>query len=61
VKISRIVPSRKSPGVVFIGILREKPVGIGIAKHLFKLVLMARVIQAVSTNRHPTNENQKTY
>jgi hypothetical protein len=44
VKISRIVPSQKSSRAIFIGILREKPVGIGIAKHGFKLVLMARMI-----------------
>jgi hypothetical protein len=32
VKISRIVPLRKKLRAVFIGILRKKPVGIGIAK-----------------------------
>jgi hypothetical protein len=61
VKISRIVPSRKCPRAIFIGILREKPVGIGVANKFLELVLTARAIDLRdSTNRHLTNKNQKT-
>jgi hypothetical protein len=49
----------KSPPPVLFGILREKPVGIGIAKKFSEMVLTVRAIWIISTNRHPTTKTKK--
>jgi hypothetical protein len=58
VKNSRKMPPPKNPPPVLFGILRERPVGIGIAKKNSTGVDSACDLDNFD-DRHPTNENQK--
>jgi hypothetical protein len=60
VKILRITPPQKSPQAVFFGIFAKKTVGTGIAKQVFRTGVDSACDLSSSTNRHPTEKNQKT-
>jgi hypothetical protein len=44
----------------FIGIFAKKPVGIGIARSIFRIGVDGAFDLSSSTNCHPINEKQKT-